>query len=120
MSTFLVSYYGKIYLQEQALEYQLEFKKQTESLIFKKGKLTIRNVKKHSYKKKRRGNINWNLRKKQRKLDTQERKIYHKKIKITISGSDYVISYGGINDADGFTSVTIPKKATHGFTYFSF
>jgi len=64
LCTFLtVSYCWKTYLPEQALEYQLKFKKQTESLILKKGTLTTRNVKKHSYKK-RRWNINWNLKKK--------------------------------------------------------
>ncbi len=41
------------------------------------------------------------------------------KIRITQSGSDYVITYGNINDTDGFTSVTIPKTTDHEFVYFS-
>lgn len=43
-----------------------------------------------------------------------------KKVKITQSEGDYVITYGDISDADGFTSVTISKSMTHDFTYFSF
>ncbi len=42
------------------------------------------------------------------------------KIRITQSGSDYVITYGDINDADGFTSVTVAKSTDNDFTYFSF
>lgn len=43
-----------------------------------------------------------------------------KKVKITRSANDYVITYGDINDIEGFTSRTLSQSATHDFTYFSF
>lgn len=42
------------------------------------------------------------------------------KVRITKSGSDYIITYGDINDVDNFTSVTVSKSASNDFTYFSF
>ncbi|MCB0495112.1 MAG: HmuY family protein [Cyclobacteriaceae bacterium] len=42
------------------------------------------------------------------------------KARITRDGDKYVITYGDINDADGFTSVTVSKGTDTHFTYFSF
>lgn len=42
------------------------------------------------------------------------------KFKIDMNGSDYVITYGAINDVDGFGSVTIAKDTDFNFVYFSF
>jgi len=42
------------------------------------------------------------------------------KARITLSGNDYIITYGDINDASGFSTITVPKSTTNDFTYISF